>query len=36
LTLGFGSKNGTRKPVKFVTGEFTSSQCEVDLGGAHG
>jgi hypothetical protein len=36
LTLGFGSKNGTHKPVKFVTGEFLSNGCTVVLGGAHG
>jgi hypothetical protein len=36
LSLTFGSKNGTRKPVKFVAGEFRSAGCDVLLGGAHG
>jgi hypothetical protein len=36
LSLGFGSKNGTRKPVKFVSGEFVAPGCAVLLGGTHG
>jgi hypothetical protein len=36
LSLSFGSKNGTRKPVKYVEGDFTSASCTVDFGGIHG
>lgn len=35
LSLGFGSKNGTRKPVKYLIGEFDATDCSLILGGAH-
>jgi hypothetical protein len=35
LTLTFGSKNGTHKPVKYVQGQFVDSNCSVLLGGVH-
>jgi hypothetical protein len=36
LALSFGSKNGTRKPVRYVEGEFTATGCSALLGGTHG
>jgi hypothetical protein len=35
LSLTFGSKNGTHKPVKYLEGQLSSTACTLTIGGIH-